>query len=93
MLSIHLKHSTDASLPVAMASLRPSRPVEEEDSMPGDLIAAVRKAFPEFRREQAYGDLMALDEHSLADIGLLPGVIAWNHSQLDTAPGSSRRCR
>lgn len=44
--------------------------------MPGALITALRKAFLEFRREQAYGDLMALDDHSLADIGLRPEVIA-----------------
>jgi hypothetical protein len=43
--------------------------------MPGALITALRKAFLELRREQAYGDLMALDEHSLADIGVLPGVV------------------
>jgi hypothetical protein len=30
----------------------------------------------EFRREQVCDDLMALDDHSLADIGLRPGVIA-----------------
>jgi len=35
-----------------------------------NLIIAVRKAFPEWRREQAYTDLMALDDRSLADIGL-----------------------
>jgi hypothetical protein len=44
--------------------------------MPGVLITALRKVFLEFRREPTYGDLMALDDHSLADIGLLPGVIA-----------------
>ena len=43
--------------------------------MPGALITALRKAFLEFRREHAYGDLMALDDHSLADIGLRPGII------------------
>jgi len=35
-----------------------------------NLIVAVGKAFPEWRREQAYADLLALDDHSLADIGL-----------------------
>ena len=35
-----------------------------------NLIVAIRKAFPEWRREQAYRDLMVLDDHSLADIGL-----------------------
>jgi uncharacterized protein YjiS (DUF1127 family) len=35
-----------------------------------NLIAAIRKAFPESLREQAYVDLLALDDHSLADIGL-----------------------
>jgi hypothetical protein len=40
------------------------------------LITALRKVFPEFRREPAYGELMALDDHSLADIGFLPGVVA-----------------
>jgi hypothetical protein len=44
--------------------------------MPGILITAVRKLFLEFRREPAFGDLTALDDHSLADIGFLPGVIA-----------------
>jgi uncharacterized protein YjiS (DUF1127 family) len=34
------------------------------------------EAFLEFHREQAYCDLMALDDHSLADIGLRPEVIA-----------------
>ena len=44
--------------------------------MRGSLITAFRKAFLEFRREQAYCDLMALDDRSLADIGLRPEVIA-----------------
>jgi hypothetical protein len=44
--------------------------------MSGALITALRKAFLEFRREQVCDDLMALDDHSLADIGLRPGVIA-----------------
>ena len=44
--------------------------------MLGSLITAFRKAFLEFHREQAYCDLMALDDHSLADIGLRPEVIA-----------------
>ena len=35
-----------------------------------NLIAAVVKAFPESRREDAYAGLMVLDDHSLADIGL-----------------------
>ena len=37
---------------------------------PINLIAAVVKAFPESRREDAYAELMVLDDHSLADIGL-----------------------
>ena len=36
--------------------------------MPGSLITTFRKAFLEFHREQAYCDLMALDDHSLADM-------------------------
>ena len=44
--------------------------------MRGALITAFRKAFLEFHREQADCDLMALDDHSLADIGLRPEVIA-----------------
>jgi uncharacterized protein YjiS (DUF1127 family) len=44
--------------------------------MRGSLITAFRNAFLEFHREQAYCDLMALDDHSLADIGLRPEVIA-----------------
>ena len=43
--------------------------------MRGSLITAFRKAFLEFHRDQAYCDLMALDDHSLADIGLRPEVI------------------
>jgi uncharacterized protein YjiS (DUF1127 family) len=35
-----------------------------------NLIAAVVNAFPESRREDAYSELMVLDDHSLADIGL-----------------------
>jgi uncharacterized protein YjiS (DUF1127 family) len=50
---------------------------KRRNSMPGALIiTALRKAILELRREQAYRDLMALDDHSLADIGLRPGVIA-----------------
>ena len=44
--------------------------------MPSALITALGKVFLEFHREQAYCDLMALDDHSLADIGLRPEVIA-----------------
>ena len=44
--------------------------------MPGVLITALRKVFLEFRREPTYGDLMALDDHSLADIGLHRSQIA-----------------
>ena len=44
------------------------------------LLFAAREAFAEWRaREQADGDLMALDDHVLADIGLhrsqIPAVI------------------
>ena len=35
-----------------------------------NLIAAVVKAFPGSRRADAYSELMVLDDHSLADIGL-----------------------
>src|SRR3954454_24801729 len=34
------------------------------------LIAVIEKAFAACRREQAYAELMALDDHTLADIGL-----------------------
>jgi uncharacterized protein YjiS (DUF1127 family) len=35
------------------------------------LIISARRAFSEWRRrEQAYAELMALDDHSLADIGI-----------------------
>ena len=34
------------------------------------LIAVIQKAFAAWRREQAYAELMALDDHMLADIGL-----------------------
>jgi hypothetical protein len=44
--------------------------------MPNAVIIALRKAFLKFRREPAYGDLMTLDDHALADIGLRPGIIA-----------------
>ena len=44
--------------------------------MPGSLITAFRKAVLALHREQVYCDLMALDDHSLADIGLRPEVIA-----------------
>ena len=36
--------------------------------MPGSLITAFRKAFLEFHREQAYCDLMALDDHTRSPI-------------------------
>jgi Domain of unknown function (DUF1127) len=36
-----------------------------------DLLVAARRAFSEWRRrERAYAELAALDDHSLADIGL-----------------------
>jgi uncharacterized protein YjiS (DUF1127 family) len=77
MMSVHLKHSTDV-----FTSRRDGTFPGRRDwwtrriSMPGSLITAFRKAFLEFHREQAYCDLMALDDHSLADIGLRPEVIA-----------------
>jgi uncharacterized protein YjiS (DUF1127 family) len=35
-----------------------------------NLIVAIRKAFPEWHCEQAHADLVALDDHLLADIGI-----------------------
>jgi uncharacterized protein YjiS (DUF1127 family) len=77
MMSIHLKHSTDVFTSRSDGTI-PSRRDQwtRRISMPGSLITAFRKAFLEFHREQAYCDLMALDDHSLADIGLRPEVIA-----------------
>ena len=40
------------------------------------LISAGRRFSGWRRRQQAYAELMALDDHSLADIGLRPAVIA-----------------
>jgi len=45
-----------------------------------NLFAAAREAFSDWRRrEQAYGELMALDDRSLADIGVhrseIPGLV------------------
>lgn len=44
------------------------------------LFAAARNAFAEWRRRQrAYAELMALDDHSLADIGIrrseIPSIV------------------
>ena len=44
------------------------------------LFAAARNAFAEWRRrQQAYGELMALDDRSLADIGIhrseIPAIV------------------
>ena len=42
-----------------------------------NLLISAGRRFSDWRhRQQAYAELMALDDHSLADIGLLPGVIA-----------------
>jgi hypothetical protein len=46
-----------------------------------NLIVAIRKAFPEWQREQAYADLMALDDHTLADTGLRHSDLATGHYQ------------
>jgi uncharacterized protein YjiS (DUF1127 family) len=58
-----------------------------------NLIAAVRKAFPEPLREQAYADLMALDDRSLADIGLrrsdVVGRFLGAAHRIDTKPEAS----
>jgi uncharacterized protein YjiS (DUF1127 family) len=45
-----------------------------------NIFTAAREAFSEWRRrERAYGELMALDDRSLADIGIhrseIPGLI------------------
>jgi uncharacterized protein YjiS (DUF1127 family) len=58
-----------------------------------NLIVAVGKAFPEWRREQAYADLLALDDHSLADIGLrrsdiVAGLVTGTHA-IDAIPQPS----
>lgn len=55
-----------------------------------NLTAAVRKAFPESLRDQAYADLIALDDRSLADIGLCrPQLFAGRYGPphtIDTTP-------
>ena len=48
------------------------------------LFAAVRHAFSEWRRkQQAYSELMSLDDRSLADIGIrrseIPAIVEGNH--------------
>ena len=48
------------------------------------LFAAVRHAFSEWRRrQQAYAELMALDDRSLADIGIrrseIPAIVEGHH--------------
>jgi uncharacterized protein YjiS (DUF1127 family) len=48
------------------------------------LFAAARHAVAEWRRkQQAYADLMALDDRSLADIGIrrceIPAIVEGNH--------------
>jgi uncharacterized protein YjiS (DUF1127 family) len=60
-----------------------------------NLFVAARNAFANWRRRQrAYDELMALDDRSLADIGLhrsaIPAVIAGLHEfvQLDPAPSA-----
>jgi uncharacterized protein YjiS (DUF1127 family) len=62
-----------------------------------NLIAAVVKAFPESHREDAYAELMALDDHSLADIGLRRPEIAaglcGRSRAIDGAPGAPTGCR
>jgi uncharacterized protein YjiS (DUF1127 family) len=77
MMSVHLKHSTDVFTSRTDGTI-PGRRDQwtRRISMSGSLITAFRKAFLEFRHEQAYCDLMSLDDHSLADIGLRPEVIA-----------------
>jgi uncharacterized protein YjiS (DUF1127 family) len=77
MMSIHLKHSTDVFTSRSDGTIPGGCDQwTRRISMPGSLITALRKAFLEFYREQAYCDLMALDDHSLADIGLRPEVMA-----------------
>jgi uncharacterized protein YjiS (DUF1127 family) len=56
------------------------------------LIAAARNAFAEWRRRQlAYAELMALDDRSLADIGLhrseIPAVVDGHLAQNKKARG------
>ena len=42
-----------------------------------NLLVSAGRRFSDWRhRQQAYAELMALDDHSLADIGLRPEVIA-----------------
>jgi uncharacterized protein YjiS (DUF1127 family) len=55
------------------------------------LIALIQKAFAAWRREQqAYAELMALDDHTLADIGLrrsdlVAGLYGGTHA-IDAVP-------
>ena len=54
------------------------------------LIAVIGKAFAAWRREQAYAELMALDDHTLADIGLrrldlVAGLYGGTHA-IDAVP-------
>ena len=60
-----------------------------------NLFAAARSAFADWRRRQrAYDELMALDDRSLADIGLhrsqVPAIVEGVHEfvQLDVAPSA-----
>ena len=54
------------------------------------LFAAARHAFAQWRRrQQAYGELMALDDRSLADIGIrrsdIPAIVEGYHEKTKKA--------
>jgi uncharacterized protein YjiS (DUF1127 family) len=57
------------------------------------LFAAAREAFAEWRRkQQAYGELMSLDDRSLADIGIrrseIPAIVEGYH---EASPKKARQ--
>ena len=59
-----------------------------------NLTVVNRKAFPEWHREQAYAELMVLDDRSLADIGLRRSEIAAGLCGATAkVPAESRRVR
>lgn len=62
-----------------------------------NLFVAARSAFANWRqRQRAYHELMALDDRSLADIGIhrsqIPAIVEGVHEfvQLDVMPGAGR---
>ena len=61
-----------------------------------NLFARARKAISEWRsRERAYGELMALDDRALADIGIrrseIPAIVEGVHASLRSAGSTAVR--